>query len=86
MTVDEAVSFLVEKCQLEPSNALAEVRRYTTAPTQPQSYLMGKLAILDLVEEYRAAHPDISLQEMHDNILACGSLPPKLMRQRLLAT
>jgi hypothetical protein len=49
MSVDEAVDFLVRECQLEPANALAEVRRYTTSPTQPQSYLMGKLAILDLV-------------------------------------
>jgi len=84
MQVEEAVDFLVEKCKLEPSNALAEVRRYTSSPTQPQSYLMGKLAILDLVEDYRRANPGLSLKEMHDNILACGSLPPKLMRKRLL--
>jgi uncharacterized protein (DUF885 family) len=84
MQVEEAVDFLVEKCQLEPSNALAEVRRYTGSPTQPQSYLMGKLAILDLVEDYKKANPGLSLKEMHDNILACGSLPPRLMRKRLL--
>jgi uncharacterized protein (DUF885 family) len=84
MQVGEAVDFLVEKCQLEHSNALAEVRRYTGSPTQPQSYLMGKLAILDLVADYRKANPDLSLKQMHDNILACGSLPPKLMRKRLL--
>jgi uncharacterized protein (DUF885 family) len=84
MQVEEAVEFLVEKCQLEPSNALAEVRRYTGSPTQPQSYLMGKLAILDLVADYRKANPGLSLREMHDNILACGSLPPRLLRKRLL--
>ncbi len=61
MTVEEAVDFLVEECQLEPANALAEVRRYTSTPTQPQSYLMGKLAILDLVADYRDAHPDASV-------------------------
>jgi uncharacterized protein (DUF885 family) len=83
MTVDEAVNFLVDECQLEPANALAEVRRYTQTPTQPQSYLMGKLAILDLVADYRRAHPDASLREMHDAILSCGSLPPRLMRRQL---
>jgi uncharacterized protein (DUF885 family) len=83
MTVDEAVDFLVDKCQLEPSNALAEVRRYTGSPTQPQSYLMGKLAILDLVREYRRVHPAATLKQMHDAILGCGSLPPRLMRERL---
>jgi uncharacterized protein (DUF885 family) len=84
MSVDEAVDFLVRECQLEPANALAEVRRYTTSPTQPQSYLMGKLAILDLVADYRRAHPEASMRQIHDAILGCGSLPPRLMRQRLL--
>ena len=84
MSVEEAVDFLVKECQLEPANALAEVRRYTQSPTQPQSYLMGKLAILELVEDYRKANPGASLKEVHDAILGCGSLPPRLMRQRLL--
>ncbi len=84
MGVEEAVDFLVEKCQLEPSNAQAEVHRYTSSPTQPQSYLMGKLALLELVRDYRNAHPDASLREVHDAILGCGSLPPRLMRQRLI--
>ena len=84
MSVDEAVDFLVNECQLERTNALAEVRRYTGSPTQPQSYLMGKLAILELVDDYRRAHPDASMQAIHDAILQCGSLPPRLMRQRLL--
>jgi len=83
MAVDEAVAFFVQECQLEPTNALAEVRRYTQTPTQPQSYLMGKLAILDLVADYRRTRPGASMREIHDAILGCGSLPPRLMRQQL---
>lgn len=83
MKVQEAVDFLVEKCRLEPANALAEVRRYTGSPTQPQSYLMGKLALLEIVKQYRAANPDLTMKQMHDAILGCGSLPPKLMRRVL---
>ena len=83
MTVDEAVGFLVRECHLEPTNALAEVRRYTQTPTQPQSYLMGKLAILELVADYRRAHAEASLRQVHDAILGCGSLPPRLMRRQL---
>jgi uncharacterized protein (DUF885 family) len=86
MSMDEAVDFLVEECQLEPTNALSEVRRYTQTPTQPQSYLMGKLAIMELIADYRRAHPGVSLRELHDAILGCGSLPPRLMRQRLLGS
>jgi uncharacterized protein (DUF885 family) len=83
MSIEEAEAFLVEKCRLEPDDARAEVRRYTSTPTQPQSYLMGKLAILDLVDDYRAAHAEASLREVHDAIMVCGSLPPRLMRRQL---
>jgi uncharacterized protein (DUF885 family) len=84
MSVKEATDFLVTECRLEPSNALAEVRRYTGSPTQPQSYLMGKLIILELVKDYRGANKAISMRQLHDAILACGSLPPRLMRRQLL--
>ncbi|RLE27550.1 hypothetical protein DRJ54_07630 [Candidatus Acetothermia bacterium] len=80
LTVEEAVDFLVEEVGLERANALAEVRRYTSSPTQPLSYLVGKLEILKLIEEFKAKAPGGSLRELHDAILSCGSLPPRLMR------
>jgi uncharacterized protein (DUF885 family) len=85
MTVDEAINFLVEKAGLEPDDAKAEVRRYTASPTQPQCYLMGKLQILDIVAEYKRRFPKASMCQMHDDILRSGSLPPRLMRERLFA-
>jgi len=86
MTVEEGVNFLVEKVGLERTNALAEVRRYTMSPTQPMSYLMGKLEILKVIEAYKKRQPNASLREIHDAILSCGSLPPKLLRERLLGS
>ncbi len=83
MSVPEAADFLVRECGLQPADALAEVRRYTVTPTQPQSYLMGKLEILKIIDEYRKLRPGASLRQMHDDILACGSLPPQLMRKQL---
>lgn len=85
MTVEEAVDFLVERAGLERTNALAEVRRYTLSPTQPMSYLIGKLEILKIIDEYKKRHPKATLKEVHDAILSCGSLPPRLMRERLIA-
>ena len=85
MTVEEGVAFLVEKVGLEPGDALAEVRRYTQSPTQPMSYLIGKLEILKFVDAYKAQHAGATMREIHDAILACGSLPPKLLAQRLLS-
>jgi uncharacterized protein (DUF885 family) len=83
MSVEQAIDFLVERAGLEPDDAKAEVRRYTMSPTQPQSYLMGKLQILKIVEEYKQRYPQHSMLQMHDAILTSGSLPPRLMRQRL---
>lgn len=73
-----ALRFLVEKADLDPDDARAEVRRCTQAPTQPQCYLMGRLDILGIVAAYRKAHPEASLRETHDTILSCGSQPPRL--------
>lgn len=84
MNVDEGIAFMVDKCGLEQSNAQAEVRRYTSTPTQPMSYLIGKLEIIKLIDEYKKRHPESSLKEVHDAVLSCGSLPPRLMRERLL--
>lgn len=86
MTVEEGIDFLVSRAGLERSNARAEVRRYTSSPTQPMSYLMGKLEILKLIDEYKKRHPQASLKDVHDAVLSCGSLPPRLMRQRLFAS
>lgn len=85
MKVEEAVDFLVREVGMERVNALAEVRRYTLNPTQPLSYLVGKLEILKVIEDVKHVRPDLSLQALHDALLAQGSLPPKLLRKRLLA-
>jgi uncharacterized protein (DUF885 family) len=84
MTVEEGIGFMVDRCGLERSNAQAEVRRYTATPTQPMSYLIGKLEIVKLIDEYKESHPQASLKQIHDAVLSCGSLPPRLMRNRLL--
>jgi len=84
MTVEEAVEFLVNEVGMERANAWAEVRRYTMNPTQPLSYLVGKLEILKVMDAYQKRHPTKSLQEIHDAILSCGSLPPALLRKKIL--
>ncbi len=85
MSVEKGIDFLVDRAGLERTNAQAEVRRYTLTPTQPMSYLIGKLEILKLIDEYKRSYPDASLKEVHDAVLSCGSLPPRLMRERLFA-
>lgn len=85
MSIDEAVEFFVEKVHLERSNALAEVRRYAQSPTQPMSYLMGKLEILRLAADYKAAKgADFDMRQFHNELMAQGNLPPAMLRQILL--
>jgi len=85
MTVDEAVDFFVTKVHMERPNALAEVRRYTSAPTQPMSYLIGKLEILKLVEDYKAARgADFDMRKFHNELLSYGTIPPAVIRRIIL--
>ncbi|MGZ6260011.1 MAG: DUF885 domain-containing protein [Candidatus Limnocylindrales bacterium] len=83
--VPEAIEFLVEHTGFERPNAAAEVHRYTMTPTQPLSYLLGKVMLLRLREdEQRRLGPDFSLKCFHDALIYAGSLPISLQR-RLLA-
>jgi uncharacterized protein (DUF885 family) len=83
ISYEDAVQFMVDKANLEPADAEAEVKRYTQSPTQPMSYLMGKHEIMQIVDEYKTKFQDHNLKQMHDAILNCGSIPPRLMRQKL---
>ncbi len=86
MTTTDAAQFLVKETFLEPANAAAEVKRYTMSPTQPLCYLIGKLEILKLREEYqRKKGADFSFHEFHEKFLRASSLPIPLIREELLS-
>jgi len=84
MDFDEAVNFLVEKAMLERTNAVAEVKRYTLTPTQPMTYTIGKLEILDMLRAAREARSDLELREFHDALLDAGTVPPPLVKEEVL--
>lgn len=76
MKLEEAVKILVDKAGLEQPNAEAEVRRYCQNPTQPMSYLIGKVEILNLLQKYRKKKgKSFKLKEFHDRILSHGTIP-----------
>ncbi|MFH1864256.1 MAG: DUF885 domain-containing protein [Candidatus Eisenbacteria bacterium] len=84
MSVDEAVEFMMSEVGLEKVNATAEVKRYTGNPTQPSSYLVGKLAILSIRERYEArAGAAFDLKTFHDELLDTGSIQPALVEAAL---
>jgi uncharacterized protein (DUF885 family) len=84
MSIDDAVRFMVEEAGLERINAEAEVKRYTANPSQPSSYLVGKLELMEtrrLYEDRRGSGFD--LKQFHDALLDVGSVPPRLARRAL---
>ena len=81
MKIDEAVRILVETVGLEPPNAEAEVLRYCLTPTQPMSYLIGKVELVNLLNDYRKkAGRRFDLKEFHDELLSYGTIPISSIR------
>lgn len=81
MSIEDAVTFLVEQGKLGRPQAEAEVRRYTMSPTQPMTYAVGKNEILRL----RAEHPKLSPRQFHDRLLSVGTVPFSLVRRAFAA-
>ncbi|MEZ5360189.1 MAG: DUF885 domain-containing protein [Candidatus Zixiibacteriota bacterium] len=88
MTYDQGVEYMMDTIELEEwarPYITKEVLRYTMDPTQPMSYLVGKLAIEKLKQDVMAREGvAFSLKSFHDRLLAEGSLPPSLIRRKLL--
>ena len=79
MTVEDGIQFMMDEAGLERVNATAEVRRYCGSPTQPMSYTVGKLAILDIRRRFEDASGDsFDLKAFHDRLMDLGNLPPRL--------
>ncbi len=71
-----AVNMLVEVARLEKSNAVAEVKRYTRTPTQPLTYLTGKMEIFELRDRLEESGGDrFDLKSFHDQLLSYGTVP-----------
>lgn len=85
MSREDAVKLLTEEVGLENGSAKAEVNRFTNTPTQPMSYLVGYLGLMQLREDYRKMKGEkFNLKEFHDELLSYGSVPIILLRGVML--
>jgi uncharacterized protein (DUF885 family) len=85
MTFTDAVNLLMEKVNVDKINAIAEVKRYTQSPTQPQSYLVGKLELMKLRERsQQKLGKNHNLRSFHDRLLSFGTVPISLIADRIL--
>lgn len=84
-TYEDAVEFMTTEVRSNRTVVTKEVKRYITTPGQPSSYLVGKLQILQLLDDYKAARGEtFELKEFHDDLLSHGSIPVSLMRRCML--
>ena len=86
MTFDQAVAILTDKVHLERTLALNEVKRYTSDPTQPLAYIVGREKIFALREKWKARDPEhFSLKRFHEDILSHGTIVPALIAEEMFA-
>jgi uncharacterized protein (DUF885 family) len=84
MTLEEGASYLETEAQLERPVAEAEVRRYALTPTEPMSYLVGQSLLMDIRSEAARRMGDrFDLKRFHAELLACGTIPPMLLKDEL---
>jgi len=84
MDFTSAVDFLVKEAKLEKTNAISEVKRYCLTPTQPMSYIIGKLQITQLRDECKKKYgAKFDLKKFHETLLSFGSIPVELIRKNL---
>ncbi len=87
MSLNKAVNMLVDVAKLEKTNAIAEVKRYTYTPTQPMTYIMGKMEILKLRDDFKKLKGKaFNLKRFHDQLLSYGAIPVQMVRERMLET
>jgi len=87
MSFNKAVDMLVNVAKLEKTNAIAEVKRYTYTPTQPMTYIMGKMEILKLRDDFKKLKgKTFNLKKFHDQLLSYGTIPVQMVRERMLET
>ncbi|MFY9557677.1 MAG: DUF885 domain-containing protein, partial [Blastocatellia bacterium] len=84
MTVDQATRFFMNNAYMGETPSRIEAERGTFDPTY-LVYSVGKLAILQLREDYkRDRKEEFSLKEFHDRLLSNGNAPLWVHRQMLL--
>jgi len=87
MSFKQAVDMLVKVTGIDPIRATGEVRFYCYMPTYPMSYTLGKLEILSLRKDYKKAKGRaFNLKEFHDKLISYGSIPVKMIGERMLET
>ena len=80
MTESEAMALMAGRGHQEEGEAAGKWRRALLTSAQLSTYYVGYTEISDLAADLRAAHPGWTEREIHDQMLAHGSPPVRLLR------
>jgi len=84
MTVAQSEQMFRDQAFQDPGNARQQAARGTYDPAY-LNYTMGKLMIMQLRQDWIAAHPGPNaLKAFHDQFLSYGGPPIPLVRQQML--
>jgi hypothetical protein len=82
-----AVEFMVKEAGLERPHAETECKRYISTPTQPLSYALGRMMLLELRSELKKKLRDkFSLRDFHNRLMQYGSIHLPLIIQEVKAS
>jgi uncharacterized protein (DUF885 family) len=82
---DDALRFMVDTFGGNEDYYAREIKRYISTPIQPSSYLIGKIQLLELREEYKRLKGIAWNQtDFHDKLISHGSIPVKLVRKLMI--
>jgi uncharacterized protein (DUF885 family) len=81
MTEAEAMALMTRRGYQEEGEAAGKWRRALLTSAQLSTYYVGYTEVSDLAAGLRAAHPGLSLRDLHDEMLAHGSPPVRLLRE-----
>lgn len=83
-TPGDVADMLVRETGMQKDSATTEARHYTYNPTYNLSYFIGKMALLQLLDDVKMAMGDrFSLKLFHDTLLYAGCLPITFMRREM---
>ena len=83
-TRQQAIDYVLAHTTEPPSHAAAEIDRYIAVPAQATAYMIGNLEIRKLrTEAEQALGSKFDLREFHDLVLADGTLPLWVLREKV---
>lgn len=84
MTEAEAMALMMERGHQEEGEAVGKWRRAQLTSAQLSTYFVGYTEVADLARALKAARPDATERQRHDEMLAHGSPPARLLHQVVL--